>query len=63
MDTYIVRVYRRYETSEGMAGTIEVPISGEVRSFGNINELLDLLLRPGGEQPTKSQKKGTDELR
>ena len=46
--SYIVRVYRREQSSQQIAGVVENPELQEHATFTSFEELKAILLRPGG---------------
>ena len=66
MESYIVRIYRRAGdgTSDGIAGTVEDPVTGERASFRSVAGLMRWLGHgPRGGQPapaTPGRKKRKD---
>ena len=47
MESYVIRIYRRYETEpERVVGLVEHPENGAVERFSGMAELINILLSP-----------------
>ncbi|HYA39618.1 MAG TPA: hypothetical protein VEI74_15240 [Candidatus Methylomirabilis sp.] len=47
MESYVVRIYRRYEAEPGrVIGLVEHPERGTIERFNGVAELLKILLAP-----------------
>ena len=47
MESYVIRIYRRYETEpERVVGLVEHPENGAVERFSGVAELVNILLSP-----------------
>ncbi len=59
MESYIVRIYRRDDKHpDKIAGLVVFAGSQEQKSFGNYQELWDILSVSGAEKPPGSKKAG-----
>jgi len=47
MESYVIRIYRRYESEpERVVGLVEHPENGAVERFSGVAELINILLSP-----------------
>ena len=47
MESYVVRIYRRYEAEpDRIVGLVEHPEQGTVERFSGVSELVNILLTP-----------------